>query len=65
MITQIRDPESDDSDRSDVRGMTREADRSPRLDDGGPAPDPYATAELLRRHERTESMIRKAHEQFL
>lgn len=40
--------------------------QDPPADDGAPRQyDQYAAAELKRRHERTEQMIRKAQEQFL
>ena len=65
MITQIREPEGRDPDGVEPHRMDQNQEQASPVEDGEYVSDSYAAAELLRRHERTESMIRKAHEQFL
>lgn len=62
MIVQARRSDDDEVDRRDtLMSHHREEDRG---DEAGRILDGYAEAELELRHERTESMIRKAREQF-
>lgn len=63
MITQIRQPEGNEPGQDQVVQLAQ--DDTAVQEDKGQVLDAYAAAELTRRHERTESMIRKAHEQFL
>lgn len=65
MITQIRRFEDEDPQRVELIGSAQDASSTEVAEQSGAAIDAYASAELHRRLERAESMIRKAHEQFL
>lgn len=61
MITRIRRSEGDEPERDMQSMRSRDEEQG---DEVGRILDGYAKAELELRHERTESMIRKAREQF-
>lgn len=66
MVTDAPQPEVDGSDVFEPVAVNPggELDSVRRIVRTPRQPDVYAEAELLRRHERTESIIRKAREQF-
>lgn len=65
MTTQARRSEGGDSERLEsIAAMGEETHDSGESGALRRPPDTYAAAELSRRHERTETAIRKAHEQF-
>lgn len=64
MITSEERSDSDGADRDLTLRMADHEGAARSAGDAGRVLDGYAEAELQRRHERTESIIRKAHEQF-
>lgn len=65
MVTTTDRPDSDDAGRDRVLRSANDSVSSRSSGDAERVLDSYAKAELERRHERTESIIRKAREQFL